>query len=278
MKRPLSGLHAMKNPLSGLLVWFSVLLTPLTGPPLPPPPPLIKMVAGGSGLWGAVGFHGTIKRNQLLIKQSNRRSVFSCHQGLCCMPAWIAVIFPGSAKYRHCCFSHGLEMTASCAAIFCLFLFCSSVFLSFSLGLVVVAKADTANALGQGFEIIVAFKLLSTAILRCEFLLPHLCQSLMYSCFCFCVSLFFFLIETRAGKGLRALSFHFFRNCCQNLQVHSLAIPVSFLYVEFVLVIFMCALVESGIWTVKLFIRAGPWMLTFFECGIIPQCWLHETC
>ena len=48
--------------------------------------------------------------------------------------------------------------------------------------------------------------------------------------------------------------------------------------VEFVLVIFMCTLVESGIRTAKLFIRAGPWMLTFLECGVIPQCWLHELC
>lgn len=118
------------------------------------------------------------------------------------MPAWIAVIFPGPAKYRHCCLSHRLEMTASCAAIFCLFLFCSSVFLSFSLGLVVVAKADTANALGRGFEIIVAFKLLSTAILRCEFLLPRLCQSLMDSCVShsFLFS-FLFLLETSREKS-----------------------------------------------------------------------------
>ena len=83
-------------------------------------------------------------------------------------------------------------MTASCAAIFCLFLFCSSLFLSFSLGLVVVAKADTADALGQGFEIIVAFKLLvychpevwipfalSLSVINVMFLLP--CLSLFFS-------------------------------------------------------------------------------------------------
>ena len=171
------------------------------------------------------------------------------------MPAWLAVIFAGPAKYRHCCFTHRLEKTASCAAGF---LFVFVLFFCFSK---LFFGVDTANVLGRGFEIIVAFKLLSTAILRCQFLLPPSLSVInvqLLRLLCPSLFSFLFIIETSAGKGLCSLSFHFFLNCCQNLQVHSLAIPVPFLYVEFVLVIFMCTLVESGIRTAKLFIRAGP--------------------